>query len=373
MKIGAHSLYLPPGSKLPGLFLAATLLVFGEWFLLVSSVWPGEAPPISGEVHWAVTPEKFELALERIRQSPRVTRRMPVILSHGFFVNNLFLNLDEEHSLARYLAEEGFDVWNLSLRGIGRSLNPLRGEPKSWTLDDMIDADLSTVIRYIQKETQSPKIAWVGYDLGGLLLYGYAERKGGAGLAAGVAIGAPVTFHHPEQGPLKALLKLQERPFLKKLFLRLNAPFLGRLLIPLIPTIRQLFYNPDNLDDETEEKWLEEGLAEINPGVLDHLLLMIQKGEFVAGKGNFNYRRNLAKLRLPLLLIGGEKDALAPPEALRIVHQQVASTERTLRIFGPRFGDSAAYGHVDLILGQKARKEVFPVIGAWLKQKDRSG
>ncbi len=372
MKPNVRSFYPLPNPKLPRLIFGAVLLLFGEFFIAVSSGRSAELPSITRELHWAVTPEKFELALERLRSSSKVRRRTPVVLSHGFFVNNLFLNLDEERSLARYLAEEGFDVWNLSLRGIGRSLNPLRGEPKSWGLDEMIDTDLSTVVRYIQKETGSPKIAWVGYDMGGLLLYGYAERKGGAGLAAGVAIAAPVTFHHPEQGPIKNLLKLQERPTLKNLFLRLNGPFLGRLLIPLIPQIGKLFYNPENLDDETQEKWLEEALAEINPGVLDHLLLMIEKEEFVAAKGNFNYRKNLARIRLPLLLIGGENDALAPPEAMRVVHQGIASADRTLRIFGPRARDSAAYGHVDLILGRKARTEVFPVIGKWLQQRDKS-
>lgn len=369
MKLHIHSLRLLLNPKLSRLLFAA-LLLLGEFFPEAQGALAGEALSISRELHWAVTPEKFELALERLRSSPKPRRRMPVVLCHGFFVNNFFLNLDEEHSLARYLAEEGFDVWNLSLRGIGRSLNPLRGEPKSWGLDEMIDTDLSTVVRYIQKETGSPKIAWVGFDMGGLLLYGYAEKKGGAGLAAGVTIAAPVTFHHPEQAPVKNLLKLQERPMLKKWLLRLNAPFLGRLLIPLIPQIGKLFYNPDNLDDETQEKWLEEALAEINPGVLDHLLLMIEKGEFVAAKGNFNYRKNLAGIRLPLLMIGGENDALAPPDAMRIVHRGVASADRTLRIFGPRARDSAAYGHVDLILGQKARTEVFPVIGKWLQQKD---
>lgn len=371
MKITLHSLHFFSNSKLPSFIVVAALLIFEA--LSISEGRTGEAPSISRELHWAVTPEKFELALERLRPSPKSRGRMPVVLSHGFFVNNLFLNLDEEHSLARYLTREGFDVWNLSHRGIGRSLNPLRGEPKLWTLEDIIDTDLSTVVRYIQKETKSPKILWVGYDMGGLLLYGYAERKGGAGLAAGVAIAAPVTFHHPEQGAMKHLLRLEEQPTLKKLFLRLNAPFLGRLFIPLVPKIAELFYNPDNLDEETAQKWLGETLAEINPGLLDQLLLMIQKGEFVAAKGNFNYRKNLAKIQLPLLLIGGESDALAPPEAIKVVHQGVASADRTLRIFGPRSRDSAAYGHVDLILGQKARKEVFPVIGKWLKQKSNSG
>ncbi|MGH7772847.1 MAG: alpha/beta fold hydrolase [Candidatus Binatia bacterium] len=317
-----------------------------------------------------MTDEKFELALERLRIGKKAQRRLPVVLSHGFFVNSLFLNLDEDHSLGQYLAKEGFDVWNLSFRGTGRSLSPLKGTPKSWTLDEMIDQDFSVVIRYIQKESRSSKVSWVGYEMGGLLAYGYLGKKGGSGLAALVTIGSPATFSHPHQEPLKRLLGLDESPTLKKIFLSLNGPFLGRLLIPLVPRIERLFYNPDNIEDEVKEKLLEDALTEINPGVLDHLLLMIRRGEFVSAKGDFSYWKNLAKVQLPLLLIGGEKDMLAPPEAIRAVHRSVGSADRTLRIFGPGAKDSAAYGHLDLILGRKSKQEIFPVIGRWLKQRD---
>lgn len=333
-------------------------------------VFAGELPAISRDLHWAVTNEKFELALSRLRAGKKAGRRFPVILSHGLFVNSLFFDLDENESLARYLAKEGFDVWNLSLRGTGRSLNPLRGGPESWTLDDMMERDLPAVIRYVQKESGRSKVIFLGYEMGGLLLYGYAEKTGGRGLAALVAIAAPVTFNHPRQEPMKGLLKLAGSPILKKLFLSLNGPFFARALIPYVPKIESIFYNPENIDDEVKAKFLEDALAEINPGVLDHLLSMIKRGEFVAARGNFSYRKNLARIQLPSLFIGGEGDVLAPPEALRVIHRAVSSTDRTLRIFGPASKDSASYGHVDLILGKRAREEVFPVIGRWLKQRD---
>ncbi|MFQ5903023.1 MAG: alpha/beta fold hydrolase [Candidatus Binatia bacterium] len=317
-----------------------------------------------------MTDEKFELALVRLRIGKKARRQSPVILSHGLFVNSRFLNLDEDHSLGRYLAKEGFDVWNLSLRGTGRSLNPLRWGTKTWTLDDIIDRDISAVIRYVQKETRRSRIIWVGYGMGGLLLYGYLEKRGDSGLVALVTIGSPVTFTDTEQEPMKRLLKLEENPTLKKIFLYLNGPFLGRILIPLVPKIEGVFYNRENIGDEVKKRLLEEALADINPGVLDHLLLMIKRGEFVSAKGDFSYRKNLAKIQIPVLLIGGEKDRLAPPAVIRTVRRTLGSKDRTLRIFGPRSKDSVAYGHFDLILGKKAREEVYPVIGRWLRQRD---
>lgn len=362
---GSYNPFRPAPFLLGALFVLSFFLIF-----FPSRASCGEIPFISRELHWAVTSEKFELSLERLRLGKKARRQVPVVLSHGFFLNNLFLNLDQDHSLGRYLAEQGFDVWNLSGRGIGRSLNPLKEGPKSWTLDDMIEKDLSAVIRYVRKESGSSKVHWVGFEMGGLLAYGYLEKKGGAGLGALVAIAAPVTFHHSEQAPIKKLLKLEESPLMKKAFLYLNAPLLGRTLVPLVPEIEKLFYNPENIDEETREKWLEEGLAEINPGVLNHLLRMIERGEFVSADGKFSYRRNLSKIQVPLLLIGGEKDKLAPPESIRLVYRGVGSSDRTLRILGSRSKGAVGYGHVDLILGKKSRDDVFPVIAQWLKQRD---
>ncbi|MBI4525738.1 MAG: alpha/beta fold hydrolase [Deltaproteobacteria bacterium] len=331
----------------------------------------GETPRVVRDLHWAVTEEKFELAMERLRSEKQDAQSPAVILSHGLFVNSRFLNLDGEHSLARYLVGEGFDVWNLSSRGTGRSLDPLKGGPKRWNLDDMIEKDLPAVIRYVQKETGNSKVSWVGYEAGGLLLYGYLTKKKGAGIAAGITLGAPVTFHHDEQEPMKRLLKLDESPTLKKIFLYLNAPMLCKFLIPLVPKIAGIFFNPDNVDDEILQKALDEALTEINPGVLDHLLLMIRKGEFVSADGNFSYRKSMAGTRTPLLVLGGEHDRLAPPEAMRAVYRSLAPQDRALRIFGPRAKDSAAYGHFDLILGNKSPEEVYPVVGKWLKQKSK--
>ncbi len=114
---------------------------------------------------------------------------------------------------------------------------------------------------------------------------------------------------------------------------------------------------------------MEVALTDIEPGVLDHLLRIIAEGEFVSATGDFNYRKNLSKARIPLLLIGGERDVIAPPAALKDVERALNSTDRRVRVLGPGLKDSAAYGHFDLILGKKAKQEVFPVIGRWLRQR----
>ncbi len=344
---------------------------------LISFSWPvlcargEEAPFVTRKLHWAVTEKKFELAMERFRLK-KLRRRTPVVLAHGMMVNSRFMNLTRKYSLAQYLAEEGFDVWNLSLRGTGRSLKPLKSPPKKWSLDDIINDDLSQVIRYVQKQSGSPRVNWVGFDMGGLLLYGYLEkRRSRSGIGAGVTIAAPVMFNDSKQEPMKALLKLDKYPTWKKVVLYIDAPMAKRFLIPRIPAVEEFFYNPENMDPEVEQRMLETALAPVNPGVLDHVITMVREGEFVSATGSHSYRKNLSRIRVPILIIGGEKDPLAPPKVLRATYRELKTPDRTRRIFGSRPKDSIAYGHYDLVLGKKAKEEVFPLIANWLKKRSR--
>ena len=250
-----------------------------------------EIPYISQKFHWAVTKEKFELAMQRFRIK-KTRYKTPVILCHGFFVNSRFLNLTMEHSLARYLAGEGFDIWNLSLRGNGRSLNPLSRGAKNWTMDDIIDRDLGAVVRYVKNESKRSSVSWVGFEMGGLLAYGYLQRMDPWGFSSVTTIGAPTTFDHPEQRPMKRLLKLEESPTLKKIFIYLNRPIVVRSLVPMMSSIEKLFYNPKNIERGVKKRLLETALTPVNPGLLDHILLMIRRGEFVSARDSFSYQKN---------------------------------------------------------------------------------
>jgi polyhydroxyalkanoate synthase len=96
---------------------------------------------------------------------------------------------------------------------------------------------------------------------------------------------------------------------------------------------------------------------------------MIRTGEFKRADGSYNYTRNLGKVTVPVLLLSGQVDNLAPPEVVRYAYDQVASTDKTYRMFGRVNGYRANYGHNDLVLGIRARDEVFPLIADWLTER----
>ena len=77
----------------------------------------------------------------------------------------------------------------------------------------------------------------------------------------------------------------------------------------------------------------------------------------------------MSGITIPVLLVGGGADFIAPPEALKQVYRELGSEERDLMIFWSDPGEDVSYGHFDLILGRKAKDEVFSLIRRWLEVK----
>lgn len=100
----------------------------------------------------------------------------PVVLQHGVVQNSDCWDLAlEGQSLAKFMAEHGYDVWVPSYRGHGQ--NGFVSEPapgNDWTIDDFIVYDVPAIIDYIIDDTGIKPI-WVGHSMGGMTLYGYLE------------------------------------------------------------------------------------------------------------------------------------------------------------------------------------------------------
>ena len=325
---------------------------------------------VTAKRHWAVTDTKFELSFKRYRLNKNVRHPRPVILIHGLLVNSGFLDFGSA-SLAEYLAEAGFDVWNLSLRGTGRSLNPLGWGQKPWTLDEILKDDLPTVIGYVKKTTGSTNVFLVGYELGGALAFAHVGKGREHGVAGIIGIAAPMSFDSPEQDRLDILVKLDRQPILRNTLLYSNSSGLNRLLF-MFPGFEDTFYNPANVTQPVKQELLESLLVPVNPGVLDQLITTVNKDEFVSADGASSYRDTLSEIRIPVLLIGGAADPIAPPEALKKVYSELGSEDRDLMIFWSDPDEDISYGHFDLILGKNAKADVFPLIRGWLESRSLS-
>ena len=75
----------------------------------------GVAAALAQEVHRVPTADGAEIVLEH----HATAGGPPVVLCHGISSNHFFWDLEPGRSLALYLQERGYDVWNMDLRGHG--------------------------------------------------------------------------------------------------------------------------------------------------------------------------------------------------------------------------------------------------------------
>src|SRR5438128_2664265 len=88
--------------------------------------------------HVLTLPGKPRLALVR-KHLPEGATRPPVMLIHGFAQNRYSWHTSRR-SMSAWLAQRGFDVYNLELRGHGKSRGDARGERFADYVEDLVRA-----------------------------------------------------------------------------------------------------------------------------------------------------------------------------------------------------------------------------------------
>lgn len=303
----------------------------------------------------------------------------PVIVCHGMGVNMLCMDvLDDGHgsprlSLVRALAEAGFDVWALELRGRRRATVPRRAR---WTVDDEVSEDVPAAIAAVLDRTGAAEVWWVGHSKGSLVQFLFQAT--GSALAskvtALVAIGSPGTVRTQRR-----LLRYLVWP-LRGLSAVIGDIPLARLMMLLTPVagLARLMGGTfiDTLVRENEPRSLARLFAsifaDVNRGVLDQMLRWVARedGAIVSMRGE-KYEDGFWRMKMPMLLLAGAADRLVPEAAVAYVRDRVGSADVTMEVVGVAGGASHDYGHGDLVLGARAPDDVFPRVIRWLDARVR--
>lgn len=323
----------------------------------------------NGILCFARTADGWDLALRRHHGGDRF---LPVILCPGYGCSGTFLDFDDRHSLARFLARRGMDAWVLDLRGRGQS-RPVGGNvPSHWTFDDLVRYDVPAAIDFVRVRTGRSQVAWIGHSLGGMALYAFVGTTPIAreAIAVGVTLGSPVLF----PGTVWRLLRRLGTAFLS-LPLPGNVP--QREAVGLfwrafaLSGLIRVGMNPANIDRQLARRALARSLHNVSFAKLRQLATWSAEQVFCSVDGAVDYRAGLRRFEAPILITAGSDDRLAGPESVHVAMEEVSSADKTFVEFGEAQGYSADYGHVDLILGRHAPSEVFSRIGDWLEPRLR--
>lgn len=368
--------------------------------------------PGSNSMHYAVTEDGWKIALKRISGG---SGKPPVILCHGLSYNDRFYSLSPSTSLPAYLAQNGYDVWIVSLRGSGSStkwayklvqrgmegyeiykstqegegteqligaalggikllselaqdqLTNVSGNPKyaNWVLDDYSFKDVPAVLKYVRNATGQRKVYWVGHSMGGIVMLCYLIKNSDPDIAGLVTVGSQLTMP-----PGKIVQTyIEQLQFLRLMELQGDSSKIAKAKEIAQATSDDMFYNPYNRDPQIASMLHSIGSDTPSVGVLGQYLELVSSGELKTYNNTFNFSNYASKITVPYLIMGGGADELAPPQVQQFLYQHVSSKDKTLDILGTSNGYSINYGHNDSLVSMRAAQEVYPRILNWLDQR----
>lgn len=290
-----------------------------------------------------------------------------VLLTHGYGQNRYAWHLPAR-SLSNYLARAGFDVFNLDLRGHGRSRH--LGARRPSHVSEFVKEDIPAVVEEIQRLSGPRPVYLMGHSLGGLISYGAATELNGA-VGGIVTLGSPYLFTRGSWSLTflsRFMLAVDRRLPLGHGALALKgwgeAMRVARVFVesPVFPLPIRGFA-PRSMEPTV--------LAQHMSLAMDHGSITVLRNMFLDAAewrrdekrlgGLSGFAEAFEALKLPLLVLAGSEDDLAPPASVAPAFERSGSPDKTYRVF-PR-------GHIDILMGKDAPQTIWPLIGAWLTSR----
>ena len=269
-----------------------------------------------------------------------------MVLVHGF-VQNRFSWHCPQRSLCSWLAERGWQVLNLELRGHGQSEGSAENGIADY-IDDVVE---------VCGGLDRPFV--LGHSLGGAVAYAAASRVPMAGV---VGIGAMWRFAQHQ-----AFLKLLSRVTLRSPLLlnraRVRSTLAGRVMTRLMGLSDTAAWWapmsgwwPGSIEPDLLETRLRWGFDHTTVQVWLDMAELGVSGRPVTSWGSEPP---------PLLCIVGDEDHLMPLEDARGAYDTHPG-DRTLLLMD-HLKHEVHWGHLDLVLGREAPRFVWPALHEWMQ------
>jgi cholesterol oxidase len=312
-------------------------------------------------------------------------RRGPVLLASGFGMSATSFLVDTVGTnLAEHLVDAGYDVWLFDYRA---SID-LPSSRTAFSLDDIATADWPAAVAEVRRVTGAGSVQALGHCVGSVSLL-MALGAGLTDVRSVVAMQFPL---HPATSYLnQTKAAFQVDRLLKRVGLdRVSPPGganlanaaldLGLRVLPMprgercnkplcrwINAIYGCTHAHAQLDDATHEG-LDRMFGVGNLASLGHLGTIMQRRLAVDVDGQPVYTARPERLRLPILLVQGERNAIFHPEgSMRTLRWLQTANEPTLyerRVL-------PGYAHLDALIGRDAAADVYPLLRRHLDQFNR--
>jgi polyhydroxyalkanoate synthase subunit PhaC len=293
----------------------------------------------------------------------------PVLVIYAFINRHYILDLLPQVSVTRSLLNQGLDIFATDW-----------GTPsvydKSLTIGHFVNRYLDKSIDFIRKITKSDKVSLLGYCWGGdlVLMYAAIHPEKVKNL---ITIATPGDFDL-DDSLLSIWTKAIKENYLLSAFGNLpgtilNAAFIMRNPIEYSHKYFHFFERLRNLEEIAEffatETWLYDSppiIGEIYREFSEYCYKqnLLIKGKMIIEKANDenDTNINLKNIDMPFLNIVAKRDDLVAPNSSKALNDALTESHDKDLI-------ELNSGHVGLMIGKNAQKELWPKVGDWLKKR----
>lgn len=319
------------------------------------------------ELHRVWCEDGVELALKRfVTRHPR-PRNLPVLCVHGLGADSFNFDAPAPHGLGCALADHGFDVWAVDLRGAGRSVVPAQRHAEI-NFDHFVRRDVPAVLAHMRQVSGKNEFLWIGHSMGGMVLYASLAAGLGQQIRAGITLGSPLGFPHRwDCAPIFRHVH-GLGTYLNGLPVRRALRWFTPLCMSDLEPASHLWAVRDNVDVELCRRMLFMAVQDVPKGLALQFRDWIHHDAFRSADLALDYRARLAGVRTPVLVVCGPEDRLGVPVAVRRA-TELLPHHRWLEL-SVTAGFSTNYGHIDMLFGHRAPAEVFPHLIQFLVEHD---
>ena len=337
-----------------------------------AAMFPGRAPALQRARRAVAPTPKAEIARDGAAALYRfvapagvATRPQPPVLLVPSMINRWYvLDLHERASLVGALVADGLDVWCLDW-GVS-------GDEDRYLEWDAVVARLRRLAAVVLHRSNSPRLTLVGYCMGATLCAIHAAFAGDR-VARMVNIAGPIDFAHA--GSLGRFV--DKRWFDPAAMTAAGNLAAGRMqagFVALQPhsQLHRWQFAGLRLSEWTGDRdarfdswaaldrWASDNVPFPAAAYVRYIRDLYQHNELVRGEHVVTDRRHgarkvdLGRISCPLLTVVASRDVICPPAAATALHDHVASrSKRVLEVPG---------GHVGMMIGSRARRELYPQI-----------
>jgi polyhydroxyalkanoate synthase len=294
---------------------------------------------------------------------------VPVLMVYALINRPYVLDLTPGNSLVEYLVDRGFDIYLLDWGTPG-------DEDKNISFENYILDYIPHALRRMLRHSKAAEYSLLGYCMGGTMAAMYAALFPTWPLRNLVLLTAPIDFTPAAAGPFGVWTS--EKYFNPDRVVDAfgNVPgelidIANRMARPVSNYIGTYVAMWDRLLQDKPmdtwlamNKWVNDGVP--FPGAAFHQWIrdFYQQNKLAKGELRLRGQRvDLSQIRCPLISIAGKKDHICPPPQAEAIMKLASSEDKEFHVLNA--------GHVGLLTGSNARKDLWSRLDSWLEARSK--